>query len=85
MCVIAQGEQGWISTKRCGRLLRNSGENDKNSVKDDLSTCEFALEQANPNFTFLDASMIKDPNLDQPVPVLVSLVTLDKAPEDVAS
>ena len=66
-------------------MLRNSGENDKNSVKDDLNTCEFALKQANPNFTFLDASMINDPNLDQPVPVLVSLVTLDKAPEDVAS
>ena len=33
----------------------------------------------------MHASTIKDPNLDQPVPVLVSLVTLDKAPEDLAA
>ena len=78
MCVIAQGEQGreekrWISTRRCGRLLRNSGENDKNSSFIFLLVC------------YHPPVMMKESSFDHPVTVLVSLVTLDKAPEDVAA
>ena len=73
--MIAQGEQGeeekrWISTRRRGRSLRNSEENYKNS------SFIFSL------LWYHLSIMMTKASFDHPLTVLVSLVTLDKAPED---